>query len=125
MLTYNHNKPQETAIESINTNVQDSNLNEVHGIEPILTEQYLTIDDLSVRIRYSRQSIYNLIHKNILIRNKHYFKPTPKKLLFKWAAIQEWVEGKVPDVTDTVTDSMPTPAPPPHTEANHKNRIKI
>jgi hypothetical protein len=56
-------------------------------------EDYLTVDELSSKIKYSKQSLYNLIYKKTFILGKHYFKPTPKKILFKWAAIQAWIEG--------------------------------
>ncbi len=56
-------------------------------------ENYLTVDELSSMIKYSKQSLYNLIYRKTFILGKHYFKPTPKKILFKWSAVQEWIEG--------------------------------
>lgn len=56
-------------------------------------EEYLTVDELSAKIKYSKQSLYNLIYKKNFILGKHYFKPTPKKILFKWSEIQTWIEG--------------------------------
>jgi len=55
-------------------------------------EDYLTVDELSSKIKYSKQSLYNLIYKKTFILGKHYFKPTPKKILFKWLEIQAWIE---------------------------------
>jgi len=55
-------------------------------------EEYLTVDELSSRIKFSKQSLYNLIYKKTFIIGKHYFKPTPKKILFKWSEIQTWIE---------------------------------
>jgi len=55
-------------------------------------EDYFTVDELSLKIKYSKQSLYNLIYKKTFILGKHYFKPTPKKILFKWSAVQEWIE---------------------------------
>ena len=55
-------------------------------------EEYLTVDELSSKIKFSKQSLYNLIYKKTFIMGKHYFKPTPKKILFKWSEIQTWVE---------------------------------
>jgi hypothetical protein len=55
-------------------------------------EEYLTVDELSSKIKYSKQSVYNLIYKKIFILGKHYFKPTPKKILFKWSEVQTWLE---------------------------------
>ena len=49
-------------------------------------EQYLTVKELSERLKLARQTIYNMIHKRDFILNHHYFKPTPRKILFKWSA---------------------------------------
>lgn len=55
-------------------------------------EEYLTVNELCDRLKFARQSIYNLIHKKAFILGRHYLKPSPKKVLFKWSAIQEWME---------------------------------
>lgn len=89
------------------------------------SEQYLTIDELSARIKYSKQSIYNLIHRKVLMQQTHFFKPTPKKLLFKWSAIQDWVEGKASDVTATETTKHPAPTLKPPLSRDTKSRINI
>ena len=57
----------------------------------MMMEEYLTIDELSDRIKFSKQSLYNLIHKETFILGKHYLKPTPKKVLFKWSEIRAWM----------------------------------
>ena len=54
-------------------------------------DEYLTVNELSARIKFSKQSLYNLIHKGSLVLGKHYLKPTPKKILFKWSEIQLWM----------------------------------
>ena len=54
-------------------------------------EEYLTVKELSARIKFSRQTLYNLIHKGTFILGKHYLKPTPKKVLFKWSEIMAWM----------------------------------
>lgn len=54
-------------------------------------EEYLTVDELSARIKFSKQSLYNLIHKGTFMLGKHYLKPTPKKILFKWTEIRAWM----------------------------------
>ncbi len=68
--------------------------------------KYLTINELSIAIKYNKQSIYNMIHKGTFEIGKHYLKPTPKKLLFKWDAIEKWLE-RVPagDENNTITQS--------------------
>ena len=54
-------------------------------------EEYLTVKELSERIKFSKQSLYNLIHRGTLILGKHYLKPTRKKVLFKWKEIRAWM----------------------------------
>ena len=54
-------------------------------------EEYLTVSELSEKIKFSRQSLYNLIHKGTFVLGKHYLKPTPKKVLFKWKEIRIWM----------------------------------
>ena len=54
-------------------------------------EEYLTVRELSKKIKFSEQSLYNLIHKRTFILGKHYLKPTPKKVLFKWSEIRAWI----------------------------------
>ncbi|PKN62636.1 MAG: hypothetical protein CVU57_23595 [Deltaproteobacteria bacterium HGW-Deltaproteobacteria-15] len=54
-------------------------------------EEYLTVDELSARIKFSKQSLYNLIHRGAFVLGKHYLKPTPKKVLFKWSEVKHWI----------------------------------
>ena len=56
-----------------------------------LKEEYLTVKELSEKIKFSKQSLYNLIHKGTFVLGKHYLKPTPKKVLFKWTEIRGWM----------------------------------
>ena len=55
-------------------------------------EEFLTVEELSSRIKIARQTIYNLIYKNEFTLGLHYLKPTPKKILFKWSEITKWMQ---------------------------------
>jgi predicted DNA-binding transcriptional regulator AlpA len=55
-------------------------------------EEYLTVAELSEKIKFSKQTIYNLIFKREFILQQHYLKPRPKKILFKWSAVKAWLE---------------------------------
>ncbi len=55
-------------------------------------EEYLTVAELSEKIKFSRQTIYNLISKKVFEINKHFIKPRPKKILFIWAEVKAWME---------------------------------
>jgi hypothetical protein len=68
-------------------------------------EEYLTVKELSKKIKFSKQSLYNLIHKGTLVLGKHYLKPTPKKVLFKWTEIETWMgETSAPDINPPNVD---------------------
>jgi len=57
-------------------------------------EEYLTITELSSRIKMTPGTIRNLVWKHDLIENVHYVKPTSRKLLFVWSAIEKWLYGR-------------------------------
>ena len=57
-------------------------------------EEYLTTTELSKRIKMTPGTIRNLVLRNELQENIHYLKPTPRKLLFLWSAIEAWLHGK-------------------------------
>jgi hypothetical protein len=64
--------------------------------------EYLSVKALSEKIGYKVQSIYNMIHNGTFVLNKHYFKPTPKKILFKWDAVKQWIEGAaIPNIVES------------------------
>lgn len=73
-----------------------------------LGEEYLTVKELSEKIKFSKQSLYNLIHRGTFVLGKHYLKPTPKKVLFKWSKIREWMGESLysQEAPDTKTDSF-------------------
>jgi hypothetical protein len=57
-------------------------------------EEYLTITELSGRIKMTPGSIRNLVWKGELVENVHYVKPTSRKLLFVWSAVEGWLYKK-------------------------------
>jgi predicted DNA-binding transcriptional regulator AlpA len=75
-------------------------------------EEYLTVAELSARIKYSVQSIYNMIYNGTFVKGQHYLKPSGKKVLFIWRAVQAWIERDNPENT-------------PKTTRIRKSRIKI
>ncbi|QTA82341.1 HTH domain-containing protein [Desulfonema limicola] len=52
-----------------------------------------TVKEVSGILKMSKQTIYNKIHKKEFIKNKHYYKPSPKKILFKLSEIKKWLKG--------------------------------
>jgi hypothetical protein len=61
-------------------------------------EEYLTTTELSQRIKMAPGTIRNLVWKKDFKENIHYVKPTPKKLLFLWSRVQEWLHHKSPEI---------------------------
>jgi predicted DNA-binding transcriptional regulator AlpA len=59
----------------------------------IYEDEFLTVGELSARIKFSKQTIYNLISSKEFILGEHYLKPRPKKILFRWSAIKAWMEN--------------------------------
>ena len=72
----------------------------------IIMEEYLTVNELSARIKFSKQSLYNLIHKGTFVLGKHYLKPTPKKVLFKWSEILAWIGESLSSEEEITLGSM-------------------
>jgi hypothetical protein len=56
-------------------------------------EEYLTTIELSTRIKMAPGTIRNLVWQKKFIEGIHYFKPTPRKLLFVWSEIKIWLHG--------------------------------
>ena len=70
-------------------------------------DELLTVEELCERIKYKKQSIYNLIYRDKFILGKHFLKPSPKKILFKWSAISNWLgyKSSITIYTKDVSDS--------------------
>ena len=80
-------------------------------------EEYLKVKELSERIKLAKQTIYNKIHKKEFVLNKHYYKPKPKIILFKWSAIEKWLKGNQPDLYE----ELPSYAPQEIEDHNTRN----
>ena len=72
-------------------------------------QEYCTVYELSERIKFSKQTLYNLIHRGVFILGKHYLKPSPKKILFKWSEIQAWM-GEATASNDDASIDFDIPA---------------
>jgi hypothetical protein len=67
---------------------------EPRPFDPPTKKEYLSLEELVEQIPYRPQTIRNLICQGVLKEGVHYFKPTPRMLVFKWSAIREWIEGE-------------------------------
>lgn len=57
-------------------------------------KEYLSLSELVERIPYRPQTIRNLMCQGILREGLHYFKPTQRKVVFKWSAMRRWIEDE-------------------------------
>jgi hypothetical protein len=57
-------------------------------------EEYLTAKELAARIKMAPGTIRNLVCQKVFIEEIHYLKPTPRKILFIWSAVEAWLHGK-------------------------------
>jgi hypothetical protein len=58
-----------------------------------MTEEYLTIEELSARLKIKPKTIKNKMAAGIFIKGQHYFSPKGIGPRFKWSAVQGWLEG--------------------------------
>ena len=63
-------------------------------------EEYLTAKELAARIKMAPGTVRNLVWRKVLTENIHYLKPTPRKVLFIWSAIEAWLHGNYPKEDD-------------------------
>jgi hypothetical protein len=57
-------------------------------------EEYLTTNELSDRIKLAPGTVRNLIWKKVFLENVHFVRPTPRKILFKWSRIEDWLHNR-------------------------------
>jgi hypothetical protein len=60
------------------------------------SEEYLTIQELCGRVKMAQGTIRNLVWKRELVEKIHYIRPTPRKVLFIWSAVEAWLHGGRP-----------------------------
>jgi hypothetical protein len=70
-------------------------------------EEYLTVQEIGERIKFSKQSIYNLIYKKKFILGVHYLKPTPKKILFVWSEVEKWLRQSIDELDESAAPNKP------------------
>jgi hypothetical protein len=55
-----------------------------------MTNEYLTTDELALRIKYDARTIRERLKDSVLLEGKHYFRPFGgRKILFIWTAIEQ------------------------------------
>lgn len=59
-----------------------------------MTEEYLTIGELSARLKIKPKTVKNKMASGIFRKGVHYFSPCGLGPRFKWSAVQAWLEGE-------------------------------
>jgi len=84
----------------------------------VINEDYLTTDELSKKIKHARQTLYNFIHRGVFQQGVHFIKPSRKKILWIWPEMENWLQKRSAEMTDTACGKISdTPTP--------RSRIKI
>ena len=74
-----------------------------------MNDEYLTTSEASHIFKFPEQTLYNLIHKGVLVKGIHYFKPVPKKILFSKEAMKRWVESSGEEQENNIPCSIEPP----------------
>jgi hypothetical protein len=72
-----------------------------------MTEEYLTIEELSARLKIKPKTVKNKMASGIFLKGVHYFSPAGFGPRFKWSAIVAWVEETDNLAADQATDAIP------------------
>jgi len=59
-----------------------------------MNEEYLTIAELSLRLKVEPKTVRNKMANGTFTRGVHYFSPKGIRPRFKWSAIVAWLEGE-------------------------------
>jgi hypothetical protein len=70
-------------------------------------EEYLTIEELSARLKIKPKTIKNKMASGIFRRGEHYFAPKGLRPRFKWSAIVAWIEQCENIRPQAESDSIP------------------
>ena len=72
-----------------------------------MTEEYLTIEELSARLKLEPKTIRNKMAAGVFRKGIHYVSPHGLRPRFKWSAIVAWLEEKDVTVNEAPADAIP------------------
>jgi len=72
-------------------------------------EEYLTIAELSTRLKIKPKTVKNKMAAGIFRRGVHYFSPAGLGPRFKWSAVVAWLEQTENPTMESGDDSIPMP----------------
>jgi hypothetical protein len=71
-----------------------------------MTEEYLTIQELSARLKIKPKTVKNKMASGIFRKGIHYLSPQGLRPRFKWSAIVAWLEEKDAPLSEAA-DAIP------------------
>jgi hypothetical protein len=74
-----------------------------------MSEEYLTIQELSARLKIKPKTIKNKMASGIFRKGVHYFSPAGLGPRFKWSAVVAWLEQSHEPQTENDDDPIPMP----------------
>jgi len=72
-----------------------------------MNEEYLTIAELSSRLKVEPKTVRNKMASGIFRKGVHYFSPRGLRPRFKWSAIVAWLEEKEEETTQEGKGAIP------------------
>jgi hypothetical protein len=72
-----------------------------------MTEEYLSIAELSDRLKLEPKTIRNKMASGVFRKGIHYFSPQGLRPRFKWSAIVAWLEEKDAPLSEVAADAIP------------------
>ncbi len=61
-----------------------------------MSNTYLTVEELSERIKYDPRYIRENLKDRVFIEGVHYVRPFGRKILFLWEAVEQEILGSTP-----------------------------
>jgi hypothetical protein len=71
-----------------------------------MSEEYLTIEELSARLKIKPKTVKNKMASGIFRKGTHFFSPPGLGPRFKWSAVVAWLEQSLEPVTESA-ESIP------------------
>lgn len=67
---------------------------------------YIAYGDFPSLTPFSEQAIKNAVHRRELKEGVHFFR-RGRRVIFKWSAVEAWIEGRVAETSEEPVDLAP------------------
>ena len=72
-----------------------------------MTEEYLTIEELSARLKLKPKTVKNKMAAGIFRKGVHYFSPVGLGPRFRWSSVVQWLEQSQQPAIESDGESIP------------------